>query len=68
MSVVSPDEKNKKFDGGIKIVNKDAGGDQCYIQVSLTTPKIKTINPLLLDLIEELAQFFPLFYKLFEIL
>ncbi len=68
VSVVSPDEKNKKFDGGIKIVNKDAGGDQCYIQVSLTTPKIKTINPLLLDLIEELAQFFPLFYKLFEIL
>jgi len=68
VSVVSPDEKNKEFDGGIKIVNKNASGDQCYIQVSLATPKIKTINPLLLDLIEELAQFFPLFYRLFEIL
>ena len=60
VSVVAPDKKNKEFDGGIKIVNREASGDQCYIQVSLATPRTKTINPLLLQFLERLSQCFPL--------
>ena len=60
VSVVAPDRKNKEFDGGIKIVNREANGDQCYIQVSLATPRIKTIDPLLFQFLERLIQRFPL--------
>ncbi len=60
VSVVAPDRKNKEFDGGIKIVNREANGDQCYIQVSLATPRTKTITPLSLQFLERLFQRFPL--------
>jgi hypothetical protein len=60
VSVVAPDKKSKEFDGGIKIVNREAGGDQCYIQVSLATPRIKTIDPLLFQFLERFIQRFPL--------
>jgi len=60
VSVVAPDKKNKEFDGGIKIVNREASGDQCYIQVSLATPRTKTITQLSLQFLERLFQRFPL--------
>ena len=67
VSVVAPDKKNKEFDGGIKIVNREAGGDQCYIQVFLATPRIKTIDPLLLQFLERLIQRFPLLEYLLDV-
>lgn len=67
VSVVAPDKKNKEFDGGIKIVNRAAGGDQCYIQVSLATPRIKTIDPLLFQFLERLIQRFPLLEYLLDV-
>lgn len=67
VSVVAPDKKNKEFDGGIKIVNRVAGGDQCYIQVSLATPRIKTIDPLLFQFLERLIQRFPLLEYLLDV-
>jgi len=67
VSVVAPDKKNKEFDGGIKIVNREASGDQCYIQVSLATPRTKTITLLSLQfLVERLFQRFPLLERLLD--
>jgi len=60
VSIVAPDNRNKEFSGGVKIVNKEASGDQCYIQVSLATPRIKDTDPLLLQFLERLFQRFPL--------
>ena len=40
VKVTAPSEKGKDFIGGIKIVNMKSSGDNYYIQVSLTTPKI----------------------------
>ena len=40
VTVTAPDKKGKEFIGGIKIINMDFRGDNFYIQVSLTTPKI----------------------------
>ena len=60
VSVVAPDNKNKEFDGGIKIVNREAGSDQCYIQVSLATLRTKTITQLPLHFFERLFQRFPM--------
>jgi len=60
VSVVAPDNKNKEFDGGVKIVNREAGSDQCYIQVSLATLRTKTITQLPLHFFERLFQRFPM--------
>ena len=67
VSVVAPDKKNKEFNGGIKIVNMEASGDQCYIQVSLATPRTKAINPLSLQFLERLFQRFPLLECLLDL-
>jgi hypothetical protein len=40
VTVIAPSEKGKNFIGGIKIQNMESSGDNYYIQVSLTTPKI----------------------------
>jgi hypothetical protein len=39
VSVVSPNERSKNFNGEVKIVNKHDSNDYCKIQVSLATPK-----------------------------
>jgi hypothetical protein len=44
VKVLAPNIKDKEFIGGIKIVNNDSKGDIQYIQVSLTTPKIREIK------------------------
>jgi len=43
ISVVAPDEQNQEYIGAVKIVNKDDSSDYCIIQVSLVTPKNKTV-------------------------
>jgi len=61
VSVVAPDKKGKEFNGGIKIVNKESGGDCCYIQVSLATPKNKPFsNPPFLKFLESHPHMFPM--------
>jgi peptidase C10-like protein/Spi protease inhibitor len=67
VSVVAPDKKNKEFDGGIKIVNREASGDQCYIQVSLATPRIKDTGQSLFQFLERLIQRFPLLECLLDL-
>ena len=67
VSIVAPDNRNKEFSGGVKIVNKEASGDQCYIQVSLATPRIKDTDPLLLQFLERLFQRFPLLECLLDL-
>jgi hypothetical protein len=67
VSVVAPDKKNKEFNGGIKIVNREASGDQCYIQVSLATPRIKNTAPLLFQFLDRLFQRFPLLEYLLDL-
>jgi subtilisin family serine protease len=44
VTVISPPEKNKEFNGTIKIRNSDFSEDSCTIQVKLTTPKNKPYN------------------------
>ena len=41
VSVVAPSEKNKNFNGGIKIVNSDDTDDSCSVDVVLKTPHSK---------------------------
>ena len=66
VSVVAPDKKNREFNGGIKIVNKEASGDCCYIQVSLATSRIKTVNPPLLQFLERFIECFPMLEYLLD--
>ena len=40
ISIIAPDEENKKFSGYIKVVNLDNTSDYCDIPVILSTPKI----------------------------
>ena len=67
VSVVAPDKKNKEFSGGVKIVNKEARGDCCYIQVSLATPRINDTDPLLFQFFERLFQRYTLLECLLDL-
>lgn len=51
VSVIAPNKKNKDFHDGVKIVNKESKGDICYVPITLSTPKNKTL----------IKQLFPLF-------
>jgi len=44
VEVVAPPVKRKTFTGTIKIINSDNTSDFCEIDVSLTTPRARTIN------------------------
>ena len=66
VSVVAPDKKNKEFNGGIKIANREIGSDQCYIQVSLATSRTKTTTQLSIQFLERLFQRFPLLENLLD--
>ena len=47
VSVVAPPEKKSEFTGKVKIVNSDNAADFCEIDVSLTTPRVRTNNIIL---------------------
>ena len=48
VTITAPILRNKEFNGGVKVVNKQAEGDCCYIPITLKTPKTKTQeNPVL---------------------
>jgi hypothetical protein len=61
VSITAPNKKNQVFDGGIKLVNKQAEGDCCYIPVTLKTPKTKVQE-------NSILYFLWLLYDLFEII
>jgi len=55
VTVVAPNDKKKSFTGVVKIINTNIFDDYGTIQVSLTTPKIKTkdnFNPWIFRLIQ----------------
>ena len=66
VTVIAPDKKNKRFNGGVKIVNKDSGGDRCYIQVSLATTRNKEIRELFPLFLERFKECFPFLRNLLE--
>ncbi len=61
VTITAPILKSKEFTGGVKVVNKKAEGDCCYIPVTLKTPKTVVIQ-------SPILQFFEFLYDLFEII
>ena len=61
VTITAPILKNREFTGGVKVVNKKAEGDCCYIPVTLKTPKTVVIQ-------RPILQFFEFLYDLFEII
>ena len=65
VEVKAPDEKNKKFEGEIVLVNSDDPEDTCSISVMLNTPRSReTYNILLLRLFERFPNAFPILRQL----
>ncbi len=62
VTVTAPDEKDKKYAGYIKIVNKNNISDYCLIHISLTTPKTFGMNYKTQQFFEN----FPYLYWLFQ--
>jgi hypothetical protein len=62
VSVVVPDDKNTDFTGNITVINMNDASDYEIIVVSLSTSKIKTIDTLLIRLLEN----YPLIYQLIQ--
>jgi len=59
VQAIAPTRINKKFDGKIKLVNKDNPNDYCEIDVSLTTPRTRMINPIFINLLQRFFSQFP---------
>ncbi len=59
LSVVAPNEGNKKFTGEIKIVNKDDLSDYEIIPITLKTPRNRANNRPFLSLFNNFNNFFP---------
>jgi hypothetical protein len=59
--VEAPNQKGKEFKGGIQVVNTESSGDNHYIQVTLSTPKIKNILINYPNLIKNIYFFLNLF-------
>jgi hypothetical protein len=53
VTLIVPSDKNKEFDGIIKIINSDLPSDKCEIDVYLSTPKSRIFNFNLLELLFE---------------
>jgi len=64
VSVVAPDEKMKKFEGYIRVENKENPDDFDVIPVTLKTPK-NVFHSVIYQLILKLRQIFPIFEKMF---
>lgn len=60
VSIITPDENNKQFNGTLKIVNKDDQNDFHIVHISLTTPHVK-INKIemLRTYLDRILTFFP---------
>jgi C1A family cysteine protease len=69
VTLKTPNEKNKQFDGEIKIVNKDNPSDFSTVEVHLTTSKNKQVSrPYLAFLIEKLLPAFPFLKSIFNLI
>ena len=69
VQVVAPPEKKKTFTGKIKIMNSDNTSDFCEIDVSLTTPRARTINGfnLIFWILQKYPNMFPMLQHLLRI-
>jgi hypothetical protein len=65
--VVAPPEKKKTFTGKIKMINLDNTSDFCEIDVSLKTPRARTMNGfnMLNWILEKYPKTFPIFRCIF---
>ena len=59
--VEAPDQKGKEFSGGIQIINTESYGDNYYVQVTLSTPKIKNKFSIFPNLLKNISNFLNLF-------
>jgi len=60
VEVIAPPEKNGDFAGTIKIINSDDPTDFCEIDISLTTPRVKTGFNLLQWILQKYPNMFPI--------
>ena len=59
VTVTAPTDKNKEFTGKIKMINTDNPDDYCEVDVTLTTPRPRTIQfPLLQKILEKFPNAF----------
>ena len=66
VTVTAPNETTTKFDGKIRIENKEDSNDYCRIDVSLTTPRNQNFHSnLLIQIIKRLFCIFPFIQQFF---
>ena len=65
-SVIAPEEKQKEFNGTIKIVNKQDENDYCTIQISLSTIKKKSTDTPIINALQSYPNIFSKFEKILE--
>jgi hypothetical protein len=61
VNVTAPTNKTEEFTGKIKMINTDDPSDFCEIDISLTTPRAKTLHTPIIKLLER----FPRLYQIF---
>jgi len=59
VTVVAPGQKNQQYTGQIKFCNEDDSNDICFIQVSLATPKNKSLDIILFTFLQNFTDKFP---------
>jgi hypothetical protein len=64
LEIKAPNEKNKTFNGIIKIINKHDSTDSCSIKITISTPRIKSID--LKPFYHRLYQQIPTLCKMFK--
>jgi hypothetical protein len=63
VNVTAPTNTTEEFTGKIKMVNSDDPTDFCEIDISLTTPRVKSVNT---PLIQRIIERFPNLHRLFS--
>jgi len=66
VSVVAPPDKKKTFTGKIKMINSDNSSDFCEIDVSLTTPRVRT-SSFILSILERFPNAFPILRQILSL-
>jgi hypothetical protein len=65
--IQNQEEASSPYTGVVKVVNKEDSNDYCNIDVTLTTPRVKTsANSLLITFIQKLIDRFPVLEKLLQ--
>jgi len=69
VNVTAPPDKNTKFEGKIKMINRENASDFCEVDVVLITPKTKAfnVNPLFQRWLERHPNLFPILQQILGI-